>query len=137
MQFALIFLLFVSTKNAESNVLITEKDVQCVAETLYSEARGEEYKGIVSVGNTIVNRHKKLKKKICTIVKTAYTQKRIIHKDKEKFYIIARDVLYKRTKNFVGERDSFDSYKHRYYKHKNHTTVKIGHHYFYQVLYSQ
>ena len=115
------------------NSHISKKDIQCVAETLYSEARGESLTGQLAVGATIVNRSKKIfHKSACKVVKQQYTQKRIPKEEREEYIKLATNILYGNAKNPVGNLDSFDSFK-RYNKRPK-RTVKIGNHYFYKAL---
>lgn len=107
-------------------------DIQCTAETIYSEARGEPIKGKHAVGYTIVNRSTKiLHKRPCSIVKQQYTQRHIPGKDKLTFYSIAEDVLNGKVSNPIGDLDSFDSFKNKPHKRGS---IKIGNHYFYKAL---
>ncbi len=116
---------------------ISKKDIQCVAETIYSEARGEPLAGQLAVGATIVNRAIKIfHKPACKVVKQQYTQKKIPKEEKEEFIKLAENILYGNAKNPVGSMDSFDSFKYRYSKRPK-RTVKIGKHYFYKALKSQ
>lgn len=122
------------SKNTSIIKIISDKDVQCIAETVYSEARGESLAGQIAVGHTIITRSKKIfHKPICKVVVQQYTQKRIPKEDKEEFHKLARTILFGATKSPVGDCDSFDSFKGRYSKRPKHT-IKIGDHYFYKVL---
>jgi spore germination cell wall hydrolase CwlJ-like protein len=113
---------------------ISKKDIQCVAETIYSEARGESLTGQLAVGATIVNRSKKIfHKPACKVVKQQYTQKKIPKEEFNEYIKLATNLLYGNTKNPIGNLDSFDSFKHRYSKRPK-KTVKIGNHYFYKSL---
>ena len=113
---------------------ISKKDIQCVAETIYSEARGESLTGQLAVGATIVNRSKKIfHKPACKVVKQQYTQKRIPKEERDEYIKLATNILYGNAKNPVGAMDSFDSFKHRYNKRPK-RTVKIGNHFFYKTL---
>lgn len=113
---------------------ISNKDIQCVAETIYSEARGESLTGQLAVGATIVNRSKKIfHKPACHVVRQQYTQKHIPKEDREEYMKLATIILYGKAKNPVGDLDSFDSFKHRYSKRPK-RNVKIGNHYFYKAL---
>ena len=122
------------TKTFIINGHISKKDIQCVAETIYSEARGESLTGQLAVGATIVNRSKKIfHKPACKIVKQQYTQKRIPKEELDEYIKLATNILYGNAKNPVGDLDSFDSFKHRYSKRPK-KNVKIGNHYFYRAL---
>lgn len=113
---------------------ISKRDIQCVAETIYSEARGESLTGQLAVGATIVNRSKKIfHKPACHVVRQQYTQKHIPKEDREEYMKLATIILYGKAKNPVGDLDSFDSFKHRYSKRPK-RNVKIGNHYFYKAL---
>jgi len=113
---------------------ISHKDIQCVAETIYSEARGESLAGQLAVGATIVNRSKKIfHKPACQVVKQQYTQKRIPSKDKQVYMTLASNILSGAVKSPIGNLDSFDSFKYRYPKRPKHS-VKIGNHCFYKAL---
>ena len=109
---------------------ISKSSVQCVAETIYSESRGESLRGQIAVGNTIMRRTQILDKNPCSVVKQQYTQKSVPYKDKEEFYSLASDVLngIPTSPNF----DSFDSFKGKHHHRKG--AVKIGNHYFYTAL---
>jgi N-acetylmuramoyl-L-alanine amidase len=116
------------------NSHISKKDIECVAETIYSEARGESLTGQLAVGATIVNRSKKIfHKPACHVVRQQYTQKRIPKEDRAEYIKLATNILYGNAKNPVGNLDSFDSFKFRYSKRPK-KTVKIGNHYFYRAL---
>lgn len=113
---------------------ISSKDIKCVAETIYSEARGEPLTGQLAVGATIVTRSTKIfHKSACSVVKQQYTQKRIPKKDVEEFHALAKNILAGVAKNPIGNLDSFDSFKYRASKRPR-SSVKIGKHYFYKVL---
>lgn len=110
------------------------KQISCVAETIYSEARGESLKGQLAVGHTIMNRIKKIfHKPACSVVKQQYTQKLIPREDKEEYHKLAKNLLFGRLPNPIGNKDSFDSFKYNYPKRPKHS-VKIGNHYFYKAL---
>ena len=107
-------------------------DIQCTAETIYSEARGEPEIGQHAVGYTIVNRSTKiLHKRPCSIVKQQYTQRHIPKEDKHVFYSIAENVLNNKVPNPIGNLDSFDSFRNRPHRRGS---IKIGNHYFYKAL---
>ena len=108
------------------------RDIQCTAETIYSEARGEPLVGKHAVGYTIVNRATKiLHKRPCSVVKQQYTQKRISKKDNLVFLNIAEDVLDGKVPNPIGNRDSFDSYVNKNHKRGS---IQIGNHFFYKAI---
>lgn len=122
------------TKTVIVDSHISKKDIQCVAETIYSEARGEPLTGQLAVGATIVTRSRQIfHKPACKIVKQQYTQKKIPKEEREEFTKLAENILYGNVKNPIGNLDSFDSFKHRYSKRPK-KTVKIGKHYFYKAL---
>ena len=107
-------------------------DIQCTAETLYSEARGESLIGKHAVGYTIVNRSIKiLHKRPCSIVNQQYTQKHIPKKDRRLFNAIAENVLNGKVPNPIGNCDSFDSFKNK--RHPK-GSIQIGGHWFYRAL---
>lgn len=113
---------------------ISDNDIKCMAETIFSEARGETLTGQIAVGHTIITRSKKIfHKPVCNVVHQQYTQRRIPEKYKEEFHTIAKQILFGVTKSPVGEMDSFDSFKGRYSKRPK-NTIKVGGHYFYKVL---
>lgn len=113
---------------------ISDKEIECMAETIYSEARGEILEGKIAVGHTILTRSKKVfHKSICNVIHQQYTQRRIPKKEQEEFHHLAKQVLFGVTNSPVGESDSFDSFKGRYSKRPKHT-IKVGGHYFYKVL---
>ncbi len=113
---------------------VSNKDIQCVAETIYSEARGEPLTGQLAVGATIVTRSTQIfHQPACKIVKQQYTQKRIPAKDKEEFIKLATNILHGNARNPIGNLDSFDSFKYRYSKRPK-KSVKIGKHYFYKIM---
>lgn len=110
----------------------TSSDIQCTAETIYSEARGEPKIGKHAVGFTIVNRSTKIfHKRPCSIVKQQYTQKSIPKKDKQVFLSLAENVLLGKVSNPIGNMDSFDSFKDKPHKKGS---IKIGNHFFYKAL---
>jgi hypothetical protein len=115
-----------STKTPNSSV-------SCIAETIFSESRGEPLLGQIAVGTTIVTRTKILNKNPCLVIRGQYTQKRIPSKDKDEFYTLASNVLDGKTKNSIGNSDSFDSFKHK--KHPK-GSIHIGKHFFYKALHS-
>jgi len=123
------------TKVIKSHKVVTKPlntDISCVAETIYSEARGEPLVGQIAVGQTIINRSRKVfNKPVCNVIKNQYTRKRIPKGDKEHFNKLANDILLNKVSNPIGNKDSFDSHLRK--KHK-HGSVRIGHHYFYQSL---
>jgi spore germination cell wall hydrolase CwlJ-like protein len=122
------------TKTTIVDSHISKRDIQCVAETIYSEARGESLTGQLAVGATIVNRSTKIfHQPACKIVKQQYTQRKIPKEEREEFIKLAENILYGNAKNPVGAMDSFDSFKHNYQKRPK-RNIKIGHHYFYKAL---
>jgi len=110
---------------------IPKSNVTCIAETIYSESRGEPLLGQIAVGSTIVTRTKILNKNPCSITRGQYTQKRVPLKDREEFYILASNVLEGKTKNPIPNLDSFDSFRHK--KHPR-GSIHIGKHFFYKAL---
>lgn len=106
-------------------------DIQCLANTLFSEARGEPEAGRVNVGHTVMVRRKKLHKPICWIVKHGYTQKAIPIALRHYYHTLAGRILHGRYTTPIGERDSFDSHKR---KHRMRGVIKIHNHYFYEAL---
>ncbi len=111
---------------------ISDKDIQCMAETVYSEARGESLAGKLAVGHTILTRSKKIfHQPVCKIIIQQYTQRRIPSRDKEEYHQLAKNILFGATKNPINGMDSFDSFRH---KHRPKHTIKIGNHWFYKVL---
>lgn len=124
----------ITSKQATLKSQISHKDIQCVAETIYSEARGESLTGQLAVGATIVTRSKKIfHKPVCSIIYQQYTRRKIPLKDRQEYMLLASNILLGNVKNPVGNLDSFDSFKHRYSKRPK-RSVKIGNHYFYRSL---
>jgi spore germination cell wall hydrolase CwlJ-like protein len=124
----------VTSKTVALKNHISRKDIVCVAETIYSEARGESLTGQLAVGATIVTRSTQIfHKPVCSVVKQQYTQKRIPTKDRDEFMLLASNILSGNAKNPISNLDSFDSFPHRYPKRPK-KTVKIGKHYFYRAL---
>jgi len=118
----------------QSKINISKNDIKCVAETLYSETRGESLIGQLAVGATIVTRSKKIfHKPACNTVHQQYTQKKIPSEDKQKFMLLASNILMGNAKNPIGDMDSFDSFKGRYSKRPK-NAIKIGGHWFYKAL---
>lgn len=115
--------------------MIPKSNVKCVAETIFSEARGEPLIGQLAVGSTIITRTKLLQKNACSVVRKQYTQKRVPAKDKEEFYALAEKVLNGASRNPIGNLDSFDSFKGKHRHRKG--AIKIGNHYFYKSLKEQ
>ncbi len=110
----------------------TSSDIQCTAETIYSEARGEHKIGQHAVGYTIVNRSTKiLHKRPCSIVHQQYTQKRIPKKEQSLFLSVAENVLEGKVPNPIGNFDSFDSFKNK--RHPK-GSIQIGGHWFYKAI---
>lgn len=110
------------------------KQISCVAETIYSEARGESLTGQLAVGHTIMNRVNHIfNKPPCAVVHQQYTQKRIPKEDIAEYHKLAKNLLFGRLPNPIGNKDSFDSFKYNYPKRPRHS-VKIGNHYFYKAL---
>ena len=57
-------------------MVVDRKQLSCIAETIYSESRGESLAGQYAVGHTIMNRSRNiLHEAPCAIVKQQYTQK--------------------------------------------------------------
>lgn len=108
-----------------------KSSVACVAETIFSESRGEPLLGQIAVGSTIVTRTKILNKNACSVVYQQYTQKRIPPEDKDELYILASNMLDGKTKSPIGNFDSFDSFKHK--RHPR-GSIHIGKHFFYKAL---
>jgi len=54
--------------NPDNIIVIDEKEKQCLAVTLFLEARGEPTDGKIAVGEVIINRAKKSNMSICTVV---------------------------------------------------------------------
>ena len=126
--------IILKTKTVIINGHISKKDILCVAETIYSEARGESLTGQLAVGATIVNRSKKIfHKPACKVVHQQYTRRSIPKEEREQYIKLATNILYENVKNPIGSYDSFDSFKHKYSKRPK-KTVKIGNHYFYKAL---
>ena len=133
----------ISTKNTDiiihrtviskhSDIIMDRKQISCVAETIYSESRGEPLVGQTAVGITIMNRSLKiLHEPPCKVVKQQYTQKRIPKEDLQEFHTLAKNIMLGQYRNFIGDRDSFDSFVDK--KHKK-GSVKIGNHFFYKSL---
>lgn len=70
-----IFLLWISQANASSYKGIpTDAEVRCLAQMIYSEARGEGQKGMIAVAYVAINRAQdpKYPKTICGVVKQPY-----------------------------------------------------------------
>jgi hypothetical protein len=108
------------------------RDIQCTAETIYSEARGEPLVGKHAVGYTIVNRSTKiLHKRPCSVVKQQYTQKRLPNKDRMVFLTLAENVLDGKVPNPIGNLDSFDSFPNKPHKRGS---IHIGNHFFYKAI---
>ena len=108
------------------------KQMTCVAETIYSESRGESLIGQYAVGHTIMNRSKNiLHEPPCSVVKQQYTQKSIPNEDREEFYSVAKNVMLGNYRNVVLNMDSFDSFKN--IKHPK-GSIHIGNHWFYKAM---
>jgi len=121
----------ISTKKPDI-IKLDPKQISCVAETIYSESRGESLTGQISVGLTIMNRSNKIfHEPPCKVVKQQYTQKHIPVKDKEEFHTLAKNVMLGQYRNVIGNMDSFDSFKH--IKHPK-GSIRIGGHWFYKAL---
>ena len=133
----------ISTKNTDiiihrtiisrhSDIILDRKQISCVAETIYSESRGEPLAGKAAVGITIMNRSLRiLHQPPCNVVKQQYTQKRIPAEELQEFHTLAKNIMIGQYRNFIGDRDSFDSFVDK--KHKK-GSVKIGNHFFYKSL---
>ena len=133
----------ISTKNTDiiihrtiisrhSDIILDRKQISCVAETIYSESRGEPLAGKAAVGITIMNRSLRiLHQPPCNVVKQQYTQKRIPAEELQEFHTLAKNIMLGQYRNFIGDRDSFDSFVDK--KHKK-GSVKIGNHFFYKSL---
>ena len=118
----------------QSKINISNNDIKCVAETIYSEARGESLVGQLAIGATIVTRSKKIfHKPACSIIFQQYTQRKIPLNDKNQFLLLAKKILYGETSNPINDMYSFDSFKGRYSKRPKHA-IKIGGHWFYKAL---
>lgn len=61
----------VSYPEVKSLPQITKQE-KCLAITLYHEARGEGYKGMLLVGSTVINRIKHSDKPVCEVVRRWY-----------------------------------------------------------------
>lgn len=122
----LLLTLAVMVSNSEA----LAADLDCLANMIYSEARGESVEGQIAVGYTVVNRVRKLKRPACWVVRHGYTRKKIPKAEVSAFLGIAEGVLAERLRNPIGEADSFDSRKGRHAR----GSIKIGRHYFRRVL---
>lgn len=70
-----IFLLWTNQSSASGyKGLLDEKEVKCLAQMIYSEARGEGQKGMVAVAYVAINRAEdpKYPKTMCAVVKQPY-----------------------------------------------------------------
>lgn len=122
----LLLTLAVMVSNSEAEAA----DLHCLANMIYSEARGEPVEGQIAVGYTVVNRLKKFSKPVCWIVRHGYTRKKIPPAEVSAFLAVAEGVLSGRLRNPIGDADSFDSRKGRHAR----GSIKIGRHYFRRVM---
>lgn len=68
---ALLFFVTTSTSALDQHNLVEyARDVRCLAETIYREARGEPFRGKIAVGKVVVNRvnHPNYPSTICKVV---------------------------------------------------------------------
>jgi spore germination cell wall hydrolase CwlJ-like protein len=64
-----IFILLFTFQTAKCSTEFTRRDINCLTDTIYQEARGEGATGMWAVGNVVVNRLKsKWAKTICGVV---------------------------------------------------------------------
>ena len=112
---------------------VSANEVECLAKTIYSEARGEALKGQIAVGYTVINRKKQTGKTVCRTVSAGYTQRWIPANDREQFVKISSLILAGKITSPIGDRDSFDAYSRRplWARHIKHA-VRIGNHTFYR-----
>jgi len=92
--------------------LLSANDVKCLSETIYSEARGEDEKGKLGVGHTVLTRMKKSNKSACAVIRSAYTRKPIPIEYRDEFIVLARSILAGNTVSPIGDRDSFNDIVH-------------------------
>ena len=112
---------------------VSSNEVECLAKTIYSESRGEELKGQIAVGYTVINRKKQTGKSVCRTVSAGYTQRWIPTNDREQFVKLSSLILTGKIPSPIGDRDSFDAYSRRpmWARHIKHA-VRIGNHTFYR-----
>jgi spore germination cell wall hydrolase CwlJ-like protein len=67
--------------------------VQCVAEVLYSEARGAALEELVLVGNTLKNWHDSTGEPVCKVADKGYTRKPVPAKVAAVYQTVARGIL--------------------------------------------
>jgi len=124
----------VVSNNIKKYIPNTNNDIKCIAETIYSESRGESRLGQIAVGQTIITRSKQIfNKPVCKVIRGQYTSKKVPSDDKDEFYHLASDILNGNVRNPIGILDSFDSHLNK--RHKK--GIHLGHHWFYQSLKKQ
>lgn len=115
------------------------KDVVCIAQTIYHEARGEPVEGQIAVANVVLNRtnHKQFPDSVCEVVYQKYQFSWTLNKKKREF---DKPSLELAKKVYTGEiKDNTNGALYFHGKHisptwnKNMIKVKsIGHHVFFK-----
>lgn len=104
-------------------------EIQCLASTIFSEARGEPLAGKIAVGHTVINRMKKLNRSACWVTQHGYTRKPVSHAAMQEYRNLSARILAGETVSAIGQRDSFDSNRRRPRHAKQ--VLRIGGHAFY------
>lgn len=102
-------------------------EIECLANIMFSEARGESVEGVIAVGHASINRSKVSKHTICNL--KGVTKRQVPKEVKGSYVALAKSAL--STKSVVGKADSWERgvIPHR----AGSITRRIGKHVFYQM----
>ena len=100
-------------------------EIECLANIMFSEARGESVEGVIAVGHASINRSKVSKHTICNL--QGVTKRQVPKEVKGSYVALAKSAL--STKSVVGKADSWERgvIPHR----AGSITRRIGKHVFY------
>ncbi len=131
-----ILLLLISTS------VLADSESDCLAETIYHEARGTSKKSKQAVGLVVLNRKQKKQKSICKVVKEPgqfdYVRKRLkIDKRSKDWYDVLAftdDFIKKKPFDFTGGSTLFHNVKvhPKWNRKKIEKTLMIDNHIFYK-----
>lgn len=85
-------------------------EVQCLAETIYAESRGEPLEGQMAVGQAAINRAQRSSKTICELIRDRVMQARKIPAAKLRFYrLLALELLTEKLPRVLYHADSWNT----------------------------
>lgn len=98
----------------------------CLAQIMYSEARGESVHGVVAIAQATIKRSKKQKTSVC---KTKGVSRKTPPKNVQPFFLALADTVIDSDTSIVGDADSWNTGTKPAYR--GNITKVIGHHVFY------